>query len=116
MIPASMRDVVFCLLLHCGHCADAWRLGSMIWKYVCQRNVVLKWCCSQDVERGGEGARQEEEDPQDSGFITKMFEKVATTALGPSSLPTKVTPQHFQVQYPALLTICLSMCLFCQLL
>lgn len=62
---------------------------------------MLNRCCSQDIERGGEGANQEEEDPQDSGFITKMFEKVATTALGPSSLPTKVTPQHFQVQYPA---------------
>ena len=63
---------------------------------------MLKWYCSQDVERGAEGAQQEEEDPQDSGFITKMFEKVATTALGPSSLPTKVTPQHFQVPISSL--------------
>ena len=53
-------------------------------------------CCSQDIEQGGEEA-VEGEDPEDSGFITKMFAKVATSALGPSSLPTKITPQHFQV-------------------
>ncbi len=57
---------------------------------------IVKHWCSQDEEQGGEEAA-EEEDPQDSGFITKMFDKVATTGLGPSSLPTKVTPQHFQV-------------------
>ncbi|DBA68524.1 TPA: hypothetical protein ACH3X2_013618 [Trebouxia sp. C0005] len=59
---------------------------------------------SQDEEQGGKDA-DEEEDPQDSGFITKMFDKVATTGLGPSSLPTKVTPQHFQVLMEAALAL-----------
>ncbi|DBA68546.1 TPA: hypothetical protein ACH3X2_013610 [Trebouxia sp. C0005] len=59
---------------------------------------------SQDEEQGGKDA-DEEEDPQDSGFITKMFDKVATTGLCPSSLPTKVTPQHFQVLMEAALAL-----------
>ena len=52
-------------------------------------------CCSGDTELASETG--DGEDPQDSGFITRMFDKVATSALGPSSLPTKVTPHHFQV-------------------
>ena len=73
--------------------------------------IVKRWC-SQDEEQGGEEA-DEEEDPQDSGFITKMFDKVATTGLGPSSLPTKVTPQHFQVCHCLSVRpfMCLSICL-----
>lgn len=61
------------------------------------------------ASEGGDG-----EDPQDSGFITRMFDKVATSALSPSSLPTKITPHHFQVGpllSACLLIIFLSVCL-----
>ena len=55
------------------------------------------------MDQEGEAAK-EEEDSQDTGFITKMFAKVAPSALGPSSLPAKVTPHHFQV------CVCVCVC------
>ena len=54
-------------------------------------------CISGDEESADGATAETDEDPTDSGFITRMFDKVATSALGPSSLPTKVTPHHFQV-------------------